>query len=125
MARHSLGTLSDLTDGTATARDVGGTSVVIWRSGDDVCVVRNKCPHAGLSLASGPGGLKAQDGEIVCPWHNSRFDMCSGENRDWVVGFAGVGMPRWSQRMLAMGKKPAPLTTYPVTRDGDEVFVDL
>lgn len=125
MARHSLGPLTDLPEHTATARDVDGTAVVIWRSGDDVCVVRNHCPHLGLSLTKGPGGLKAEDGQITCPWHNSRFDLCSGENLDWVVGFAGRGMPRWSQRLVAMGKKPAPLDTYSVSREGDEVFVEV
>lgn len=125
MARHKLGNIADFTDGTATARKVDGTAVVVWRSGDQVCVVRNHCPHLGLSLTNGPGGFHADDGQITCPWHNSRFDLCSGDNLDWVVGFAGRSMPRWSQRVVAMGKKPAPLTVYPVSTEGDEVFVDL
>jgi nitrite reductase/ring-hydroxylating ferredoxin subunit len=125
MARHTVGKLEDFADGTATGVDADGTSVVVWRSGDDVCVVRNRCPHLGLSLTKGPGGLHAEDGEIVCPWHSSRFDLCSGENRDWVAGFAGRSIPRWSRSMVAMGRKPSPLTTYPVSRDGDAIVVDI
>lgn len=125
MQRHLLGHLTDFVDGAALAREVGGTSVVVWRSGDEVCVVRNRCPHLGLSLLSGPGGMHVQDGQITCPWHSSRFDLCSGANLDWVVGVAGRSIPGWSQRMVAMGRKPSPLTTYPVTRDGDDVYVDL
>jgi nitrite reductase/ring-hydroxylating ferredoxin subunit len=125
MTLHLLGSLSDLPDGAAVGRDVGGTEVVVWRSGDDVCVVRNRCPHLGLSLTSGPGGVHAEDGRITCPWHSSRFDLCTGANLDWVVGLAGRSIPGWSQRMVAMGRKPSPLTTYPVTREGDQVFVDL
>jgi nitrite reductase/ring-hydroxylating ferredoxin subunit len=34
------------------------------------------------------------DGQVVCPWHNSRFDLASGENLDWAPGFAGRDMPR-------------------------------
>jgi nitrite reductase/ring-hydroxylating ferredoxin subunit len=125
MARHSIGSLDDYSDGAAVARDVDGLGVVVWRDGEEVCVVRNHCPHLGLSLTKGPGGMHAEEGAITCPWHASRFDLCSGDNLDWVVGFAGRGMPKWSQKLVAMGKKPSPLTTYTVIREGDELFVDL
>jgi nitrite reductase/ring-hydroxylating ferredoxin subunit len=62
---------------------------------------------------------------VQCPWHNSRFDLCTGENRDWTSGFAGRKMPRWSHRLIALGRKPAPLTTYRVEVEGEDVFVDL
>ena len=41
-----------------------------------------------------PGGLRYEDGVVQCPWHNSRFDVCTGENLDWVTGFAGHQVPR-------------------------------
>lgn len=125
MASHNLGQISDWADGEATATVIGGEKVVVWRSGEEVCVVRNHCPHLGLSLTRGPGGVHASDGEITCPWHNSRFDICSGENTDWVAGVAGRSIPRWSQRMLAMGREPSPLTTYPVSRDGNSLVVEI
>jgi hypothetical protein len=34
-------------------------------------------------------------------------------------------MPRWSHRLIALGRKPAPLTTYRVDVEGDGVFVHL
>jgi nitrite reductase/ring-hydroxylating ferredoxin subunit len=125
MTRHLLGTLDDFADETATPHTVDGTAVVVWRAGETVCVIRNHCPHLGLSLTKGPGGVHAENGQITCPWHNSRFDVCSGENLDWVVGVAGRRMPGWSQKMISMGRKPSPLTTYPVSREGDAVYVDL
>ena len=125
VTRHSIGRLDDYTDGQAVARDIDGLGVVVWRDGGTVCVVRNHCPHLGLSLTKGPGGLHAEDGQITCPWHSSRFDMCSGENLDWVVGFAGRSMPGWSQKLVSMGRQPSPLTTYSVIADGDELYVDL
>lgn len=79
----------------------------------------------GLSLSKGPGGVRYSDGEVVCPWHNSRFDLVTGENRDWAPGFAGREMPRWSRRLIALGRKPAPLTTYPVVVEGEDVYVEL
>lgn len=125
MPRHAIGPLDSIPDGQATPRDVDGTAVVVWRSGEDVCVVRNHCPHLGLSLTKGPGGLHAEGGTITCPWHGSSFDLCTGENLDWVVGIAGRGMPRWSQRLVSMGRQPSPLTTFEVTQDGDQLYVEL
>jgi nitrite reductase/ring-hydroxylating ferredoxin subunit len=79
----------------------------------------------GFSLTRGPGGVRFADGVVQCPWHNSRFEFCSGENLDWAVGFAGRSIPRWSRKLVSLGKTPTPLTTYPVVVQGDEVFVEI
>ena len=60
---------------------------------------------------------------IVCPFHNSTFNVCSGENLDWTPGFAGRAAPKWSQRLISMGRKPAPLTTYSATVADGEVAI--
>jgi nitrite reductase/ring-hydroxylating ferredoxin subunit len=123
--RVRVGSVADFADGGLHAVDVAGTSVVIGEAGGSLCAARNRCPHLGLSLTTGPGGLRYADGEVVCPWHNSRFDLASGENLDWTPGFAGREMPRWSRRMIALGRKPSSLTTYEVEVEGDDVFVTL
>jgi nitrite reductase/ring-hydroxylating ferredoxin subunit len=97
----------------------------VGRVGDRLCAARNRCPHLGFSLTRGPAGVRFADGEVTCPWHNSRFDLTTGENRDWAPGFAGRDMPHWSRRLIAMGRKPAPLATYAVTVEGDDVYVDV
>ena len=123
--RVRIGTVAELSDGALHTVEVDGTSIVVGVAGDAVCAALNRCPHLGLSLTKGPGGTRFSDGEVVCPWHNSRFDLASGENLDWTPGVAGRQMPRWSRRMIALGKQPAPLTTYDVIVEGDEVFVEL
>lgn len=120
-----IGSRAELSDGRLHAVKAGSTSLVVGLAGDQVCAARNHCPHLGLSLSSGPGGQRFEDGVVTCPWHNSSFDLASGENLDWTPGFAGREMPRWSRRLIALGRKPAPLTTYRVTVEGDDVFVDL
>ncbi len=123
--RVKVGSVEDFADGELHTVDAGGTSVVVGLAGGALCAARNRCPHMGFPLTKGPGGLRYDDGRVVCPWHNSRFDLASGTNLDWTPGFAGVDMPRWSRRLIALGKKPAPLTTYAVTVEGDDVFVEL
>lgn len=40
-------------------------------------------------------------------------------------GFAGRDMPRWSRKMIALGRKPSPLATYAVTVSDGDVYVEL
>jgi nitrite reductase/ring-hydroxylating ferredoxin subunit len=117
--------VEDFDAGTLTEVEVEGTKLIVGRDDDGVCAAQNRCPHLGLSLTSGPGGRSFEDGIVQCPWHNSRFVVRTGENLDWVSGVAGRAVPRWSRRVIAAGRKPAPLTTYPVAVEGDEVFVEL
>ena len=50
---------------------------------------------------------------MQCPWHNSRFEVCTGTNKDWVTGVAGKDTPAWSRKLIGLGRKPADLKTYP------------
>jgi nitrite reductase/ring-hydroxylating ferredoxin subunit len=120
----TVGLLADFPDGELVAVDVDGRALIVARIGDEVHVATNRCPHMGFSLTRGPGGLRYADGVVQCPWHNSRFNVCTGENLDWVSGFAGRKIPRWSRQLVALGRKPHDLTMLPVTvRDGRVVVV--
>ena len=54
---------------------VGEHVLAVGRNGSSYFAVDNTCPHAGGSL--GNGILDA--GKIVCPLHNWRFDVSTGE----------------------------------------------
>lgn len=123
--RVRVGAVSDFADGRLHSVDAGGATVIVGMVDGTPYAARNRCPHLGLSLTRGPGGTRFDDGKVVCPWHNSRFDLCTGENLDWAPGFAGLAMPRWSARLIALGRRPAPLSTYAVVVDGEDVFVQL
>jgi len=116
-----LGKVSDFPDEGAQVVVAEGISMVVARVGQEFCAVLNKCPHLGLPLTAN----KVEGRTITCPFHGSQFDMCSGENLDWVRGVGGVKLPEWSRRIIAMGKQPSPVKTYPVTVEGDQVFVEL
>lgn len=120
-----IGRVADFPAGAVTEVDVEGTTVIVVQDAEGLCAARNKCPHLGLSLTSGPGGRHYEDGVIQCPWHNSRFVVRSGENLDWTPGIAGRSVPAWSRKVISAGRKPAPLTTYTVVVEDDEVFIAL
>jgi nitrite reductase (NADH) small subunit len=59
----------------------------------------NECPHRGGPLAEG----MIEDGKVVCPWHAWAFDPATGATTA-------------SQERVAI---------YPITVDGEEVFVKI
>jgi nitrite reductase/ring-hydroxylating ferredoxin subunit len=98
-----------------------GTSVLLTRVNGEVHAVENRCPHLGLSMSRG----RVEDGVLRCPWHGSTFDVCSGRNLDWITGVLGVPVPRWTQRLIALGQAPTPVRTFPVEQQGSSLFVLL
>jgi nitrite reductase/ring-hydroxylating ferredoxin subunit/uncharacterized membrane protein len=56
--------------------EVAGEAVLVTRSASgDLCAISNTCSHFGGPLAEG----EREGDTVVCPWHGSRFDVCSGE----------------------------------------------
>jgi nitrite reductase/ring-hydroxylating ferredoxin subunit len=53
----------------------GDTPILLYKKGDTICAISETCSHAGGPLSEGE-----RDGNIVqCPWHGSRFDICTGQ----------------------------------------------
>ena len=121
--RVLIGLAADIPAGQLKKIEVANTSMVVARVGAGFCAVSNKCPHLGLPLAGGK--LDVEQGTITCPFHNSRFDLCSGENLDWATGVVGLTLPKWSQKLIALGKQPAPVEAYEIIEDDGKLFVEL
>ena len=106
--------------GSVHVVSAGGRSIGLTRVDGKVCAFENKCPHLGLPLAKG----KLEGSAITCPWHGSKFDVCSGKNVNWVKSFLGIPMPQWTHKLIALGKQAAPLKTIPVSESGGTVKID-
>ena len=119
MVKTRVAASAEVGEGALHRAEAGGRRMLLTRVGGRVHAVVDRCPHMGMSLAKGK-----LDGTIVtCPWHNSRFDICSGRNLDWVSAVLGVPMPSWTHKAIAMGKSPAPLTVLAVEESAGEVFI--
>jgi nitrite reductase/ring-hydroxylating ferredoxin subunit/uncharacterized membrane protein len=83
---------ADLRGQDVTTVTVDGASVLIARSqSGELCAIANTCSHLG-----GPLGEGTRDGDVVtCPWHGSRFDLCSGAV---IEGPAVFAQPRYEVR---------------------------
>jgi nitrite reductase (NADH) small subunit len=91
---------SGMKDGSVRIVRAAGRSIAISRIGEEFFAMDNFCLHRG-----GPLGEGSLDGyEITCPWHGWTYDVRDG-----------------SFEVIPALK----LKTYPVTRQGDSLMVDL
>jgi nitrite reductase/ring-hydroxylating ferredoxin subunit/uncharacterized membrane protein len=70
----------------------GDTPILLYKKGDEVCAISETCSHAGGPLSEGEliGNL------VQCPWHASRFDVCTGQVRG---GPATISQVRYETRV--------------------------
>jgi nitrite reductase/ring-hydroxylating ferredoxin subunit/uncharacterized membrane protein len=87
---------SELNGGKLVGVELEGESAVVSRSEETggVCAIAATCSHMGGPLADGD-----REGDtVICPWHGSRFDLCSGEVEG---GPAVYPQPRYEARVRA------------------------
>jgi nitrite reductase/ring-hydroxylating ferredoxin subunit/uncharacterized membrane protein len=81
-----------LADGILVKGIAGDTPILLYKKGDAVCAISETCSHAGGPLSEGE-----IDGNLVqCPWHGSRFDVCTGQVKG---GPATVSQVRYETRI--------------------------
>lgn len=119
--KTKVAALGALQEGKALCVSTDAARLMLVKQGSTVYALENKCPHLGLPLGRG----KIEDGEIVCPFHGSRFKIATGENTDWVAAVMGMKIPDWTSNLLAFGKAPQAVRTFPVSIEGEDVFVTL
>ncbi len=81
-----------------------------------------RCRH---QLADLSGGSIDADGCLVCPWHQSRYDVRTGEMVEGPRGFLGYHGPTpvYSQLVRAVGRL-ARLRVRRAVREGDDVVLE-
>ncbi len=80
--------------GTPQRVEAAGVGLVLLRDGDDVLAVGQFCPHLGAPMVDG----WVDRGQLVCPWHGSRFDPVTGQV---VRGPATAPLPCYQTRIRA------------------------
>lgn len=92
--------LSELEQAGALTVQADRHTLALFKYGDRIYAVDNRCPHMGFPLDKGT----VKDGILTCHWHHARFDLASGGTFD-----------QWADDV----------PSFPVqVRDG-EVWVDL
>lgn len=65
---------SDLVPGELLGVEAGGEPLLLVRQGTAIRALADRCTHRGAPLHEG----EIKDGCVVCPWHDSAFDLVDG-----------------------------------------------
>jgi 3-phenylpropionate/trans-cinnamate dioxygenase ferredoxin component len=102
LARYRVAAVGDLPTDSVKRVDAGSTPVCLAHAEDgNFYAINDVCTHEEFSLSDGE--LWGMD--VECPHHGSRFNLVTGK----VTGLPAV----------------IPATTYPVTVEGAEVYVEI
>ncbi|MEU8296068.1 Rieske 2Fe-2S domain-containing protein [Micromonospora sp. NPDC048909] len=76
---HELGDMAALPQRQLITREIDDVAVILYRHGEDVTVMLERCPHQSGPL--GQGQVQEINGHdcVVCPWHGSTFRLNGGE----------------------------------------------
>jgi len=122
----------------------GDRDVVIWRDCDGLIAFDNACPHMNLPLFDRrdlPEGALGNyphtdrprpinsvltgDRGVVCRWHESCFDLQTGEIRDWVPRLEEDGTSLGWEFLGDISKNRCRLAVYPCRVIEGELWVSL
>ncbi|MEA2535973.1 MAG: hypothetical protein QOF11_207 [Chloroflexota bacterium] len=69
--------VGDLPEGQLVRGKLGAQNLVLVRQGDTILALHDQCAHAGGPLSGG----RIVDGQVECPWHQSRYELTTGRRR--------------------------------------------
>lgn len=98
--------LAAVPEATPTTATIDGIKLLLYRRGDDVRAIADRCTHRGGPLHEG----ECDGVTVTCPWHGSRFRLADGEI---IRGPAIAPQPRFECRitggMVEVRRDPAQL----------------
>ncbi len=119
---YEVASAAEVQEGRCHAVEAGGKKMLLSRVNGQVQAVENKCSHMGMNMAKG----KVENGVLQCPWHGAKFDLCTGQNTEWVQNLpGGIKAPKMLHKVIAMGKAPAPIAHFAAREADGKVFVSL
>jgi len=75
MSWIDAGPVAAIGDGQTVSLAVGRRMIAVARSGDEYFAIEDVCTHDGAELTGGA----IEGAEIICPRHDARFCMRTGE----------------------------------------------
>lgn len=85
--------VGELPQGGMRKVSLNGADILLSRISDgSICVISNVCSHFAGPLNEG----EREGDTVICPWHDSRFDLCTGQV---LRGPATFPKSRWEARV--------------------------
>mgnify|MGYP001579182385 CR=1 FL=1 len=83
---NAVGTIHEWKDGEGRVVTVGARRIAVFRTGDRFRALKDSCPHAVVSLASG----YLADDNVICPAHAWAFNLDDGRCTQGPAACAAV-----------------------------------
>jgi nitrite reductase/ring-hydroxylating ferredoxin subunit len=113
-ADRRVGKVSDVPPGTV----VEAGKYAVGNAGGEYFAVTRRCRHLGANLAD---GTIDADGCLVCPWHQSKYDVSTGRMVRGPQGFFAK-VPGLGAAFMAL-TKVLPLGRGAVSVRDDDLYV--
>lgn len=72
---HAVTSVKEMPVGTSKLVEVQGKIIAIFHTSSGWFAIDDRCTHRGGPLSEG----KIEGGLVICPWHQARFDLVSGQ----------------------------------------------
>lgn len=90
----------DLPPGSGMTVEVGDKPIAVFNCDGTFYAIDDACPHQGGPLGEG----ELEGTTVACPWHEWRYDVCTGVNVD---------------------DDSCKVATHPVKIDGQDLLVEV
>jgi len=126
----------DMQDGERRIFEFPDLDLVVMRREGRFYAFNNACPHIKLPLFNRtahiddpeklrPDESTARDGEVVCRWHHSRFDLVTGEVISWCEALHDDGTSPGMESLGDISKNRSPLHVYRTRVDDGQLWVSF
>ena len=131
---HKAMPIDSLVDGEQKVLEFPGLYAVVLRKGEQIFAFNNACPHLKLPFfdltptAKGPmpSASRIDDkGVIKCRWHESCFDLTSGEIVSWCEALDDDGISPSMPMLGDISKNRAPLNLIPWREEAGQIWLAL
>jgi len=74
---QAVARIEEIPEGSGKVVQVGPRKILLANIGGDIHALDSFCAHRGAPLVEG----KIIEGQLLCPWHGSAFDITTGTCR--------------------------------------------
>ena len=101
MTTQRIGSVSDVPEGKSKLYKVNGQPIAVFHVNGKWFAFNDQCTHRGFPL----NGASIDGTTITCNYHGAQFDLTTGKN---------IGPPA-----------PAPVQTYKISAEGNDLYLDV
>lgn len=126
---HKAMPVESLVDGEPKVIEFPGLYAVVLKQGEQIFAFNNACPHLRLPFLVpggeplGPPASRIEGGTIKCRWHESCFDLLTGEIVSWADALDEHGLSRTLPIIGDISKNRAPLDLIPWREEAGHIWL--